>query len=274
MAAGVMLLVAMPFLTFRSDGEMTVLQADIGQGDAAVLIFPDDSAVLIDTGESWRGGGSPLDRTVMPWLKRRNVDMLAGVVLSHAHGDHDGAAEVVAQALEVERWWLGGRTTAPDGATALRPAAGDTLHAVPPWSLVCLANGGPPGAEHENDRSLACGLVRDGQLAMLWTGDLELEGEEELLHRWPAGLIADGTILKAGHHGSRTSSGAPLLDFLAPATILASCGIESRHGHPSHGPFLSRGRPISLRRTDLEGSLQVTWEGAGGPRIAGTRTAP
>jgi competence protein ComEC len=258
-------LLAIPFIgrTLRP-GDMTTVQFDIGQGDCALFVFPDQSAVLIDTGETWQDSG-PFLRNVHPWLRREGIDRLSGVILTHAHADHDGAALQVAAALPVDAWWLGGTTQAPAAGVAIRPSPGDTIHVGGDWSLVCVAS--PRNEPDENDRSLAVVLVHDRRIRGLWTGDLEAGGEQDLLGNgmsWPAEGI---DVLKAGHHGSRTSSTGALLDTVRPGTILVSCGIENRHDHPSHGVFLACGDTISVLRTDLEGTIFVRWHKNGPPEI-------
>lgn len=271
--AAVPLLLTLPWLAPPSPrGEMRAVQFDIGQGDAAALVFPDGRTVLIDTGPPW-GEGGPLVRDALPWLRRQGVRRLAGVVLTHAHADHDGCAGQVAAAMPVDAWWLGGSCRPPAGsrAPARRPAAGDTLLAAAPWALVCLGGGDPDG--DENDRSLAVALVRGGRPAGLWTGDQEAAGEAATL---ASGLLADGPwdLYKAGHHGSRTSGAPALLARVRPRTVLISCGVENRHGHPSHGPFTSGGDTFPVRRTDLEGTLIARWRGSGPPEIRGVRAPP
>lgn len=244
-------------------GAMCAVQFDVGQGDCALFLFPDRSAVLIDTGEAWATSG-PFLRDVRPWLRREGITRLSSVILTHRHDDHDGAADAVATALPVGRWWLGGRTEAPGCRAGVRPAPGDTLHRAGDWILICVADG---PAEDENDRSLATALYEGPRLRGLWTGDLEIAGEGRLLAsipRWPESGI---DVLKAGHHGSRTSSSTALLDAARPDRVLISCGIDNRHRHPSHGPFLARGETLRVLRTDLRGTIFVHWEGPGRPRL-------
>jgi len=262
-------LMCLPFVGRTvSGGDMIAVQFDVGQGDCALLVFPDRSAILIDTGESWRGTG-PFLRDVAPWLRREGIDTLAGVVLTHHHADHDGAAGQVAASLDVRSWWLGGATQQPPGVSASivsRPAPGDTLHRAGDWSLVCIA-AERDSARAENDRSLVVALCRAARVRGLWTGDLEAAGERDLLAGRtfrPGGPI---DVIKAGHHGSRTSGAVAFLEALRPETVLISCGLENRHKHPSHGPYVSSGDTLACLRTDLDGTLVMRWHGGDAPDI-------
>jgi len=264
-------LLALPYCgrTVRK-GEMMAVQFDVGQGDCAALVFPDRSVILIDTGEAWHDTG-PFQRNVRPWLRREGFGRFAGVVLTHDHADHNGAAQQVAADPGAALWWLGGCAQAPQDVPServMRPAPGDTLHAVAPWSLVCVATGEPEDeTSGENDRSLVVCLYGYGHPRGLWTGDLETTGERDLLAHWPHPATPGLDVLKAGHHGSRTSSSSDFLAALRPAKVLISCGLENRHHHPSHGPFTCDGDTLQILRTDLAGTLIVRWRDAGPPQI-------
>ena len=245
---------------------LLVHQFDVGQGDAAVFVFPDHSAVLVDTGDA-AGDGAGARFAVLPWLRRHDCLRLAGVVLTHDHADHTGGAETVRATAQVARWWLGAGVVLPAGLAdcrVQRPVRGDTLHAVGDWALVCLQGAEDAEAfQDENDRSLVLGLRRRGRLVGVWTGDLETTGEARLLESPDLTGAAPLDVLKAGHHGSRTSSGAALLSALAPELVLVSCGVANRHHHPSHGPFVAGTETLRVVRTDLAGGVTLRWDRRG-----------
>lgn len=239
---------------------VTVWQLPVGQGDCALVEFGDGWRLLIDTGDRWYSGGSPLARDLLPWLRRRGIGHLHAVLLTHGHGDHTGGASDLAAHVQVDRWLLGGSAEAPPGSAPGHPAHGDTLHRFADWSLVVYHPGAEDGDLHgENDRSVALGLVRDGWLRGLWTGDLEHAGEARLLGRCPPPPSMGLDVWKAGHHGSNTSGTPELLDTLRPRLIVISTGVANRHRHPSHGPFLAAGDTVPLLRTDLHGAVRLSW---------------
>lgn len=87
----------------------------------------------------------------------------------------------------------------------------------------------------------------------LFTGDLEGEGEVELISKYPD-LAVD--VLKVGHHGSRTSSSSVFLDRITPDVAIISVGRNNRFGHP-HEEVLERleERNIAIFRTDIHGAI-------------------
>ena len=129
-------------------------------------------------------------------------------------------------------------------------------------------------------------LMEYGGLSVMLTGDATVESEAAALKEMKRGSIlkslmtgdaaqtekvksgGDGLsgrlpdhldILKAGHHGSHTSSSDEWLKKLKPAVTVISCGRNNRYGHP-HADVVERLESIgsSIYRTDLGGAVIVT----------------
>jgi competence protein ComEC len=256
----------------RGDGVLRVTFLDVGQGDAIAIDMPDGETMVIDGGG---GGARPGLRALLPLLearRRRRVDV---VVVSHPHPDHyEGIGDLI-DALEVGELWVTGQAAVeePDGdAAALSArAALSGAHIARPETLCGAPRrfGGAvvrviapcprydPGYD-PNDNSLVLSL-RYGERTFLFTGDAE--AHEESLLVASGGVRAD--VLKVGHHGSRTSSGAVFLDAVRPALSVISAGIENRYGHPHpevYERLARRGRVLS---TAKDGGVEVITNGQG-----------
>lgn len=110
-----------------------------------------------------------------------------------------------------------------------------------------------------NEDCIVLLLKRPG-LKILFTGDLEKEGEEMFIEAYKdtdlfTDVVSGKTILVAGHHGSKNATTDPFLDLVKPDLILISCGRNNRYGHPSPDMLKRvRARRIPCARTDRTGA--------------------
>jgi competence protein ComEC len=252
-------------------GELEMHAIDVGQGDAIALRTPRGRWVLVDAGRSWKSGDAGR-RTVVPYVRRRGGDVVL-FVLSHPHEDHVGGATSVIKALRPAAYWDAAyvepnasyRASLAEAARQrvswrrVRPGDsmrvdGVLLRALAPDSAWTVAQ------EDPNEASTVV-LVEYGAVRMLLTGDAEAGEEEWLIGRWGAdGLRAD--VLKAGHHGSTSSSSAPFLDAVRPRLAIVSSGAGNMYKHPhpeTLEAFAARG--VIVARTDELGSIVVSTDG-------------
>lgn len=85
-----------------------------------------------------------------------------------------------------------------------------------------------------NNNSLVIKLNYNN-FSMLLTGDIEKIAEEQILDEYKNINILKSTILKIGHHGSKTSSIESFLKKVNPKIALIGVGKGNSFGHPSNG---------------------------------------
>lgn len=251
-----------------ADGSVRLDILDAGQGDSLLLTTPQGLRVLIDGGTDGRALRSLGWR--LPAADQR-VDM---IVLTHPHRDHLVGLPALVRRGGV-RWALLGGT--PSGtyeyAAFLESLAqaGTTVIPADPMTMIDLGDNlsldvlwppaesyGQPWSGDINDASVTLALRWYGQCLALLTGDLEAVGEATVLQ---SGANIACELLKAGHHGSKTSSGVDWLLAARPKVAALSAGIGNTYGHPSP-EILERldAAGIAIRRTDEEGTLSFRWE--------------
>ena len=248
-------------------GAMELVFLDVGQGDAVAIRTPGGRWILIDTGPRSRTFDSG-ERIVVPYLRRRGAARLEALILTHPDLDHIGGANAVLSELTVLRVLDPGVAAARSayvtaleraverGATWFAARAGDRVSA-DGVTLEVLHPGGAAdsaASDEANDQSVVL-LLRYGDFTALLPGDAPASVEEALL---AAGHIPPLVLLKAGHHGSRTSTSWKLVEFTEPELSVVSAGARNRYGHP-HQVVLDRIERVGsgLARTDVQGVVRV-----------------
>ncbi len=248
-------------------GALEIHFIDVGQGDAVAIRTPADRWILVDAGPRDEGFDAG-ERRVLPFLRAHGARRLEALVLTHPHADHVGGAPAVLGALPV------GRVIDP-GLPTGTPWYLETLRAAEarrvPWAearegrtltldgvVVELLWPLPGSLDFVADANKISAViqVRYGSFSALLTGDAGEEEEAAILARHPGGLRAQ--LLKAGHHGSRTSTSAALLDALRPELVVVSAGRRNHYGHPAPETLRRlEARGIPVARTDREGNVSV-----------------
>ena len=106
-----------------------------------------------------------------------------------------------------------------------------------------------------NNNALVCKLNYKN-FSLLFTGDIEEEAEESLVLKYKKNLKA--TILKVGHHGSKTSSIKKFIKLVKPKIALIGVGKNNNFGHPSKETIETlNNNDIKIYRTDLDGEIEI-----------------
>ncbi len=102
-------------------------------------------------------------------------------------------------------------------------------------------------------------MIQNGENKFLFTGDAGEDAERDMLET-DIGLSAD--VLKAGHHGSRTSTSGKFFEAVSPSCAVISCGEDNSYGHP-HAETLNtfRMNGVKVYRTDEDGTIVAVSDG-------------
>ncbi len=241
---------------------------DVGQGDAIFIETPDGNQALIDGGPS-NAILNHLGRAMPFW--DRSLD---AIILTHPDQDHiTGAVEALRRYQVDLIFWTG-----VDHSSAVYREWLRLLDEKSP--RIAIARAGQrvnigrgvffdvfsPHESQEGKKAQkinntsTIGKLRYGEVSFLLTGDAEKQVERRLVFEYGDSLDSD--ILKAGHHGSKTSSAEEFLRAVSPDVVIIQAGRKNRFGHP-HEEVLDRFSAIgaSIFRNDVSGNITVESDG-------------
>ncbi|HXM38653.1 MAG TPA: DNA internalization-related competence protein ComEC/Rec2 [Gemmatimonadales bacterium] len=244
---------------------LTVHFLDVGQGDAVALQTPAGRWILIDGGPRGPQGDAGR-RVVVPFLRSHGAVQLAAVIATHAHVDHFGGLPAVLDAFDPafvlepgqpvpDAGYLGFLGAVESDGAEWRPARSGDRIALDGVTVEVLSpdSAWAAGQVDINEQSVVL-LVTYGTTRLLLTGDAGLPTEAHL-----AGRVGRVTLLKVGHHGSRSATSDRWLDELRPEDAVISVGAKNRYGHPAPEVLERlRAHGITVLRTDQRGTITFT----------------
>ena len=245
---------------------------DVGQGDGIVL-RSESHTILVDCGSSQQK--SIGEKVLVPYLKSQGVTRLDLAVMTHGDQDHMNGIRyllehpesgirvgglMMPEAGKDEIYGKMAELAKKRDVPVFYAQKGDIWNNFPGkgMSMECLSPDGGTEFTDRNEESLVFRLTY-GRFSMLLTGDMETSGEETLL---TSGVLTPVTILKAGHHGSATSSSEEFIEKLSPSVTILSYGRKNRYGHPAEKVrerLLEHGSKIY--ETGLSGAVMVRADG-------------
>lgn len=255
-------------------GYLTIIAADVSQGDAALVFMPDGTTLLIDAGQANRYFDTG-ESVLIPLLDRLGVERVDIGFISHLDSDHYSGFISLIQRERIKRIIKPVCDTA-DAADRRLEAFLKKRH-VPfeYYSERIIKCGGAriylpvdnqtPQIPDRNDRS---GIIKItyGETDILFTGDATARTEGLLCRR--RGEFLSSEILKVAHHGSPYSTSEEFLRYVRPHYALISSGAGNRFNFPSD-KTLSRLRSFNARvfRTDKSGAVILRSDGSQVERI-------
>lgn len=278
-----------------AEGDYKVHFIDVGQGDSALIQFPDGKNMLIDTGES------DSENNLLRYLDAVGVQTIDYLVLTHTDSDHVGNAVAVLETYDVIDVYIPtvysiyeeeqGLDTDPDYETKDTKTWSAVVEAIynEPTLDNLIRTYGERAVNDDNTKSTEpivseeygyrvdfytpleedlngdwnayspIMMVNIQNVKYLFVGDADENDEEDFLNAYAdettSGLF-DCDVLKVGHHGSGSSTSDAFLDVVMPEYAVISCGEGNSYGHPTE-EALDRleAHGAKIMRTDLLGSI-------------------
>jgi len=240
--------------------EMQVHFIDVGQGDSILIESPSGKTMLID------GGVKGAGQQIVSYLKELGINKLDIVVATHPDADHIGGLIPVLDNMTIEQFYDSGKVhtsqTFEEMLTRIDeknipyhvPKIGDDIEFDKDVNVKVLnAN---DQATDNNDASIVLKMTY-GNVSFLLTGDAGVALEKDMLQ-----YDVKATVLKAGHHGSNTSSSEEFIQAVKPEVTILSYGEDNKYGHP-HAEIVDRLQAIGSKiyaTADL-GTITVSTDG-------------
>ena len=264
-------------LTVYDDTLLGVLYLDVDQADCILVKCPSGETMLIDAGKN--EGAEDLVKT----LKGYSVDDIDYLILTHPHEDHVGGADTVLEHFDVKNvispdigadtktWRDVVDAIESEGCQDITASVGATYSLSRECKFEIL---GPVDADTDLNNASIVLRLDYYESSFLFTGDAEKEAEEDILDRVGKDKL-DVDVLKAGHHGSSTSSSEKFLSAVTPQYAVISCGKDNSYGHP-HEKTLEKyaSRGIITYRTDKEGDVILQSDGEKLYRVSNDPSTP
>ena len=261
-------------LDIKFDNKLELYMLDVGQGDSSIIVSPNNKVIVVDTGEGGKNASYDYGKNVIaPFLlahKKHKIDYL---IISHCDLDHVGGSYYLLEHFKVDNIILGVQTVETENFSKLKELAdkknveitymkkGDiykldkdlTIKVIwPDLDNIIYDNS-------INNMSMVFKLFCKGK-SILFTGDIEEEGERKILSSLKAVSILKSDIIKVAHHGSKSSSIIDFIQAVSPEIALIGVGQNNKFGHPNND-VLIRYKKIGSKifRTDLQGQITFSY---------------
>ncbi len=212
----------------QDDFRMTVL--DVGQGQC-ILLQSEGKNYLVDCGGD---SDTTAADSAARLLLSQGIDRLDGMILTHYDRDHAGGVQMLLSRVPADVLYL---PNCPDDGTIAeslsRYDAGLVSYVNSQYFLsfgntkITLVPSEPGNQDNENG---LCVLFQAENCDILITGDRSQASELALMKSIE---LPDLEVLIGGHHGSKYSTSAALLEKTRPELVIFSAGADNPYGHPS-----------------------------------------
>ena len=246
-----------------ADVKVTFL--DVHQGDC-IIVRNGAKTIMIDAGDDKLDAAS---RYIIPFLKKEGIKRIDQAIITHPHRDHFGGfidlvkefsfgefiysndTDISSEGKEVKRGSGDAiaynnlkKAILDKGITYRKAQLGELLNWGPDVKAEVLSCDNPKLARaieksgdtkaapktNPNEISVVVKMTH-GKISYMFTGDAEKKAETEMVERYGKKLAS--TVLKSGHHGSKTSSNHNFMDTVQPKYGVIQVGKGNSFGHPT-----------------------------------------
>ena len=245
LSLGTMLLIAL--LIAFIPHNLKIHFVDVGQGDCCFIETPNSKSILIDGGGSEFSSFDVGKSTLLPYILDRGYTKIDYIFISHFDTDHVGGLLTVMEELDVGKVFISNQGTESENYKKFKQIVnkkkikvvvvgkGDKIKINNDlyFDIIWPNNSKLISENVLNNNSIVCKLNYKN-FSLLFTGDIEEIAEKQILQEYKENLeVFNSTILKVGHHGSKTSSIQKFLDVVKPKIALIGVGENNKFGHPN-----------------------------------------
>ncbi|OGW51778.1 MAG: DNA internalization-related competence protein ComEC/Rec2 [Nitrospirae bacterium RBG_19FT_COMBO_42_15] len=251
-------LIARPLIS-QFDRNFKVTFLDVGQGDSAVIEFPDRKIMIIDGGGIFSETFDIGRAALAPFLWDKGIHAINYMVLTHPQLDHVGGFPYLLEKMKIKEVWENSdegesiayrrfdglikskgilrKTELSDMKTDIRDVKVSVIGARERASI--------------NDRSIVL-KISNGDYSLLFAADIENKAQEALLKH----DSIKSNIIKVPHHGAKSSLNEDFIRAVSPEIAVVSVGYQNRYRHPS-SEHIEGYEKVGARifRTDKDGAI-------------------
>ncbi|MEK7471130.1 MAG: ComEC/Rec2 family competence protein [Patescibacteria group bacterium] len=245
---------------------LTFAMLDVGQGDGLFIESPTGTQVMFDGGPPRKVLG-PLQRVMSPFDK--SID---AIVITNPDVDHIGGLLDILKNYKVGVVLESGTLTDSKTYQSLREEMKkqNIPDILAKRGMRLDIGGGAVINILFPDRDVSEWATNDGSVvarlsfgdtSVILTGDAGAKTEQIILGE-NSEIQLKSTILKVGHHGSRTSSSTSFVKAVSPQYASISDGKNNNYGHPHQETLDTLAKfGANIFRTDLLGTIVMKSDG-------------
>lgn len=249
-----------------NDGMLTLVVIDVGQGDSFLIITDNGKSILIDVGNKNKFYDAA-NNAIIPTLKYYGIKQIDYVFITHIDADHYLGFSSLINNFTVKKLFkpIVNLSDEKERNFEIFLTKNKVNFEYPKNNTMQIDNAklyilNDPNftTKNGNEKSLVIKLCY-GKYSFLFMGDANKKMEKFYTEKY--GEFLHSEVLKAGHHGSNSSSDSTFLSYVKPKYTIISCGIFNPYGLPSQNVINKLNKISKVLRTDELGTIIFSTDG-------------